>query len=421
MSTRLSRCALAAPLGVLAAAVLGVALVGWAVLGMPGADLRDLVLFLSVSGSGSILIGLAALATAPRLGLGGVRARLMLAHLVVLAIAFANIVMTAWLMFISAHDLGLLAILLTFAAIVALAFAGLTAEQVLRAVHAVAGAARQVAGGQLGIRVAPDGPDELAGLARDFNLMTERLEDAARTRQELEEARRHLFAAISHDLRTPLASIRAMVEAIDDGVVTDAKTTRRYVRTILGEVQRLSGLIDDLFELSRLDAGVLALHVEPGSLRDLVSDTLEALQPQAAEKRLRLHGQVDDTLPPVPMDAARVQRVLFNLVQNAIRHTPPDGTILLEAQEEPDAVRVDVVDSGEGVAPDDLPHIFERFYRGEKARVRGQGGAGLGLAIAKGLVEAHGGRIWAQSVPGRGARFSFVLPKGGLGANGSRA
>jgi two-component system OmpR family sensor kinase/two-component system sensor histidine kinase BaeS len=124
-----------------------------------------------------------------------------------------------------------------------------------------------------------------------------------------------------------------------------------------------------------------------------------------------MRGAVDDSLPPVLMDVARVQRVLFNLVQNAIRHTPSDGTILLAAQEEPDTVRVDVVDSGEGVAPDDLPHIFERFYRGEKSRVRGQGGTGLGLAIARGLVEAHGGRIWAQSVPGRGARFSFVLPK----------
>jgi two-component system, OmpR family, sensor histidine kinase ResE len=121
---------------------------------------------------------------------------------------------------------------------------------------------------------------------------------------------------------------------------------------------------------------------------------------------------VDSDLPPVMMDAARIQRVLYNLVQNAIRHTPPDGTIVLEAQEDAGAVRVDVVDSGEGVPASDLPRIFERFYRGEKSRARGQGGAGLGLAIAKGLIEAHGGRIWAQNLPGRGARFSFVLPKG---------
>jgi signal transduction histidine kinase len=409
--SRLPVSAFAGPIVALAAAIVGASLFGWSVLGMPGSDLLDLVIFLTASGAGSILIGIALMLAAPRLGLGGVRHRLMLAHLAVVAIAFANIVLTAWLMFISPHDLGLLGVLLGFSAVVAVAFAVWTAEELLRSVRAVAAAARQVAGGSLGIRVATTGPDELAGLASDFNVMSQRLEEADRARREMEEARRHLFAAISHDLRTPLASIRAMVEAIDDGVVTDAETTQRYVKTVLGEVNRLSGLIDDLFELSRLDAGVLALHIEPGSLHDLVSDTLEALQVQASEKGLALRGRVDETLPPVLMDVARVQRVLFNLVQNAIRHTPPDGTILLEAQEERDAVRVDVVDSGEGVAPDDLPHIFDRFYRGEKSRVRAQGGAGLGLTIARGLVEAHGGRIWAQSVPGQGARFSFVLPK----------
>jgi signal transduction histidine kinase len=399
------------PVAVLVAAILGVSLFGWLVMGMPGTDVRDLIVFLAASGGGSILVGCALIAAAPRLGLGGVRSRLMLAHLVVLAIAFANITVTALLMFISPHDLGLLGLLLAFSAIVAFAFAGLTAEQVLRAVREIAAAAREMAGGKLGVRVAPAGPDELVGLAHDFNAMSERLEVSDRMRREMEMARRHLFAAISHDLRTPLASIRAMVEAIDDGVVTDAETTQRYVRNVLGEVHRLSGLIDDLFELSRLDAGALTLHVEPGSLHDLVSDTLEAIQVQAAEKGLHLRGAVAEDLPPVMMDVARIQRVLSNLVQNAIRHTPPDGTILLEAAEEQTTVRVDVVDSGEGVAPEDLPHIFERFYRGEKSRVRGQGGTGLGLAIARGLVEAHGGKIWAQSVPGQGARFSFILPK----------
>jgi signal transduction histidine kinase len=409
--SRLPASSYAGPVVALLAAIVGVALFSWAVIGMPGSDLRDLIVFLAASGGGSILVGYALMSAAPRFGLGGVRPRLMLAHLVVLAIAFANITVTAWLMFISAHDLGLLGLLLAFSAIVAVAFAALTAEQMLRTVREIAAAARQVAGGQFGVRVAPDGPDELAGLARDFNVMSERLEEIDRARREMEEARRHLIAAISHDLRTPLASIRAMVEAIDDGVVADAETIQRYIHTVLGEVQRLSGLIDDLFELSRLDAGVLALQMEPGSLHDLVSDMMEALQVQAAEKGLTLQGAIDDSLPPVMMDAARVQRVLYNLVQNAIRHTPPAGTVLLEAREEPDAVRVDIVDSGEGVAPADLPHIFDRFYRGEKSRVRAQGGAGLGLAIARGLVEAHGGRIWAQSAPGQGARFSFVLPK----------
>jgi len=400
---------------VLVVAIIAVALLGWLMLGMPGSDVRDLVLFLLISGGGSMIVGYALIAVAPRIGLGGVRPRLMLAHLVVLAVAFANILMTAWLMFISPHDLGLLGLLLAFSAIVALSVAAMTAEHVLRAVREIASAAREMAGGKLGVRVATVGPDELVELAHDFNVMAERLEMSDRMRREMEDARRHLFAAISHDLRTPLASIRAMVEAINDGVVTDAETTQRYMRTVLSEVQRLSGLIDDLFELSRLDAGALTLHVEMSSLHDLVSDTLEAIQVQAVEKRLHLRGAVAEDLPPVMMDVARVQRVLFNLVQNAISHTPPDGTILLEVQEEPMSVRVDVVDSGEGVSPDDLPHVFERFYRGEKSRVRSQGGTGLGLAIARGLVEAHGGRIWVEIVPGKGARFSFVLPKASAG------
>ena len=198
---------------------------------------------------------------------------------------------------------------------------------------------------------------------------------------------------------------------MNDRVVTDSETIDRYLQAMHGEMGRLSSLIDDLFELSQLDAGALRLHLEPGSLRDLLSDTLESLRPQALARGLRLSGHVDSDLPPVLMDAARIQRVLDNLIQNAIRHTPPQGTIILEAQEEDDTVRVDVVDSGEGVPPSDLPHIFESFYRGEKSRARGQGGAGLGLAIARGIIEAHGGKIWAQNVPGRGSRFSFVLPK----------
>jgi signal transduction histidine kinase len=216
---------------------------------------------------------------------------------------------------------------------------------------------------------------------------------------------------VSHDLRTPLASIRAMIEAVNDGVVTDSQTVDRYLSAVQVEVTRLGSLIDDLFELSRLEAGALRLQLEAGSVRDLLSDTLRVLQPQATQKGLRISGQVDSELPPVVMDSARIQRVLYNLVQNAIRHTPERGVIVLAAQEEDSHVRVDVVDSGEGVAPSDLPHIFDRFYRGEKSRARGMGGTGLGLAIAKGLVEAHGGRIWVQNLPGRGARFSFILPK----------
>ncbi len=381
------------------------------VLRAPAEDVRDLVIFLAGSGGGSLLLGLVAMGTASSLGLDGLRGQLMLAHLLVLVVALANIVVTAWLMFISPHDLALLGILLAFSGVVALALAGSLADRVLGNIRRLGEAARRVAAGHLASRVDMQGIAELDALGRDFNEMAARLEESERSTRELEAARRHLVAAISHDLRTPLASIRAMVEAINDGVVADAETVGRYMRTIQGEAKYLGSLIDDLFELSRLEAGALTLHVEPDSLHDLISDAIEALNAQATAKGLRLRGRVDPGLPPVLMDAARMERVLYNLIQNAIRHTPSDGTVTLGAQEESDAVRVDVIDTGEGVPPDDLPHIFDQFYRGEKSRMRGQAGAGLGLAIAKGLVEAHGGRIWAQNLPEQGTRFSFVLPK----------
>jgi signal transduction histidine kinase len=382
-----------------------------AVLGFPAPDVRLLAVYLAISGVGSLAIGLGVLRLAPAFGFGGLQARIVVVQSVVLLMIFIDISATAWLMFLSAHDLGLLALLLFFSGVVSLGFAGVIAGQISRAVRQLAAAAGEVAGGRLGARVRAEGTDEVAELGRAFNTMAARLDEADRARREMEEARRHLIVAVSHDLRTPIASVRAMVEAMNDRVVTDSETIDRYLQAMHGEMGRLSSLIDDLFELSQLDAGALRLHLEPGSLRDLLSDTLESLRPQALARGLRLSGHVDSDLPPVLMDAARIQRVLDNLIQNAIRHTPPQGTIILEAQDEDDTVRVDVVDSGEGVPPSDLPHIFESFYRGEKSRARGQGGAGLGLAIARGIIEAHGGKIWAQNLPGRGTRFSFVLPK----------
>jgi signal transduction histidine kinase len=204
-----------------------------------------------------------------------------------------------------------------------------------------------------------------------------------------------------------------MVEAINDGVVTDTETVQRYLGTVQAEVGRLSELIDDLFELSRLDAGALELHLSAGSVRDLLSDALEGLQPQAQARGIRLGGSVSADLPPVLMDERRMLRVVYNLVQNALRHTPPDGSVTLGAEELAEAVRIDVLDTGEGIAESDLPRIFERFYRGEKSRTRGPGGAGLGLAIADGIVSAHGGRLWAENRAPQGARFSFTLPKAG--------
>jgi signal transduction histidine kinase len=223
-------------------------------------------------------------------------------------------------------------------------------------------------------------------------------------------ARRDLIAAVSHNLRTPLTSIRAMIEALADGVVTDPATVQRYYATVRTQIENLSSLIDDLFELSQLESGQIQLRLEPVNLNDLVSDVLESMHPQAEAKEVVLAGEFSTDLPPATAEVAKIQRVLYNLVQNAIRHTPAQGSISLATRAVPNGVQIDVADTGEGITSADLPYIFDQFFRGEKSRSRETGGAGLGLAIAKGFVEAHDGKIWVDSEIGHGTRFSFILP-----------
>ena len=313
-------------------------------------------------------------------------------------------------MALEAPNDGLFIVLLVYAATLSLALAYLLASSMTRVLGHIRSGAARIADGDLTTRIEVATRDELAELADDLNAMAARLDSAARHERQMEQSRRELIAAVSHDLRTPLAAIRATIEAILDGVVTDEETVTRYLRTMHQGTKELSSLIDDLFDLSRIDAGALTLAREPVALHDLISDTLGRMQPQAAARTIALDGYVQEGLPAVALDARHVGRVLTNLVDNALRHTPPHGCVEVSARREGDAVRVDVVDTGEGIAADDLPRLFDRFYRGEKSRSREHGGAGLGLAISKGIVEAHGGAIWAERVQPHGARFSFTLP-----------
>jgi len=219
-----------------------------------------------------------------------------------------------------------------------------------------------------------------------------------------------LIAAVSHDLRTPLTSIRAMIEALADGVVSDPDTVQRYYGTIRGQIKNLSALIDDLFELSQLETEHVELNLEPVDLNDLLSDVIETMQAHARAKEISLTGTFSKDLPMIQAEFAKIQRVLYNLVQNAIQHTPAGGSISLTSNITTEGIQVDVTDTGVGIAPEDLPRVFDQFFRGEKSRSRATGGTGLGLAIAKRIVEAHGGRIWVESKVGEGARFSFVMP-----------
>jgi len=305
---------------------------------------------------------------------------------------------------------GLFAVLLVYAAVLSLALFYLLATSMTAALGTIRAAAGRIAEGDLETRVEVETRDELAELAADLNAMAARLGVAARRERAMEQSRRELIAAVSHDLRTPLAAIRATIEAILDGVVTDEETVARYLRTMHDGTRELSRLIDDLFELSRIEAGALTLAPAPTALADLVSEMLERMGPQAAARAVTLTGSAEERLPLAPLDARLIGRVLVNLVDNALRHTPPGGCVEVSVHGDAATVGVTVADTGEGIAPADLPHVFDRFYRGEKSRSREHGGAGLGLAIGRGIVDAHGGAIWAEPAQPRGARITFTLP-----------
>jgi len=325
-------------------------------------------------------------------------------------LVFLNVFITARMMFASQHDLLLATVLLIFATGIAVAMGFFMAETVSMRIQQVSDAARRVAQGHLETRLAVSGQDEVAALAGSFNEMVSQLQAAEQGKQQVEVLRRELVAWAGHDLRTPLTSIRAVLSALADGLVEDEATRLRYLHTAQKDVQDLSHLIDDLFEMAQADAGGLQINLEPGSIGDLISDTLERFSAQAGEGGIRLQGSAAAGVDPVTMDSQRIGRVLSNLVSNAVRHTPSGGFVTLTAMRREGRLLVSVEDTGEGIRPEDLPYVFERFYRGEKSRSRATGGAGLGLAIAKGIVQAHRGEIGIESTVGKGTRVWFSIP-----------
>ncbi len=395
------------------AASLALAIFAASLFGVPSADLPAVAVLLAVAGGGGGLLALLLIRPAVLGRLGGVRAQLVGASLICSLLLLGMLLAGARAMFISGHDLSLLLTMLTFAAALSVGFGLLYAMPLSRRIERVRAGTEQIARGQLGSEVRVEGHDEVARLADDFNRMARALEEAAEREREMEKARRDLVAAVSHDLRTPLASTRALIEALADGVAADPQTESRYLSSASRELEHLSRLVDDLFELARIDAGLLQLSLEEASLHDLISDTISSFQPQADQRGVRLVGEVAGDVDPVLANPSRLQRVLHNLVSNALRHTPADGTVALRATPEGEEVRVEVADTGEGITAEDLPRVFERSFRGEQSRTRAEKddapGAGLGLAIARGLVEAHGGTMDVESDLGRGSRFRFTL------------
>lgn len=377
----------------------------------PSSDLRAMALFLSITALISMFAGYGAyrlgwLSRSPRL-----RWTLLAGYGLATVLTFLNVGYSARRMFASEHDLLLAGVLLLFAGGIAMSLGYFVAAAVTDRIAAVCRAAEAITEGDLTARVPVVGQDEVSHLARTFNLMAERLEEADRQQRELDTLRRDLIAWVGHDLRTPLASTRVIVEALADGVVEDPETAQRYLRTAQRDIQSLTLLIDDLFQLAQMDAGGLHLDCQFHAISELIADTVESFHALAGQRQVALASTVAAGSDPVLVDAQQIGRVLANLVGNAIRHTPAGGSVTLHARPMDGRVQVEVSDTGPGISGEDMPHVFERFYRGEKSRSRDTGGSGLGLAIAKAIVEAHGGVIWVDSQPGQGARFSFSVPR----------
>jgi signal transduction histidine kinase len=313
-------------------------------------------------------------------------------------------------MFLSEHDLWALGVMLVASGSVGVVTALVLGRRVGAASNALVDVARRIGDGDIRHSVPDPGtPQELARLHHELELTSRRLDQARAREQTLDASRRELVAWVSHDLRTPLAGIRAIVEALEDGVVEDPDTVARYYATLRREADRLAELVDDLFELSRAQSGVLELHMERVSLGDLVSDALAGASPVAAAKGVHLQGRLDGPPAELEVSASEVLRALRNILENAIRHTPSDGTVTVEAGRDDAGAFVSVVDTGGGIPEKDLPRIFEVAFRGDAARTPGDAGAGLGLAIARRFVEAHRGDITVRNENG-GCRFTVHLP-----------
>jgi signal transduction histidine kinase len=329
---------------------------------------------------------------------------------VVVATAVGVILVTvlaaAELMFVSNHDALMISAIVIAAALVALRAAQVASAGAVGEAESVRDALRAVGEGEREQRVQAATTAELAEVADAANAMIEQLAEEERRRDAADSARRNLVAAISHDLRTPLAALAVMADAIEDGLVDEA-TLERYLATMHTHITALGSMIDDLFELSRLEAGDLQWSIGQVELADLVDETVAAMQVEAEAKGVAVATEP----PPGPCQARgnpeKLQRVLFNLIQNAIRHTPADGSVTVRAEPAGEWVEVEVADTGEGIPPAERERVLDPFVRGEEAR--SPGGAGLGLAISRAIVEAHNGRMWLADSD-NGTRVRFVIP-----------
>jgi signal transduction histidine kinase len=282
--------------------------------------------------------------------------------------------------------------------LIAMLFALWLSNYISRPLAAMRNAALDIAAGHFDKKVNIKGEDELGQLASAINYMSSEL-------AKLDQMRRDLIANVSHELRTPLSLIRGYSEALKDEVVKDTEQQKQYVDIILDETARLQKLVSDLLDLSQLESGSLSINPHPFSISRCIHEICRRFEAAAAKNQIELTASADDNII-VYADEGRIEQVLYNLIQNAINHTPPQGHIIVSAEKHDGKAFIQVSDTGRGISPDDLPHIFDKFYRGEHNR----NGTGLGLTIARGILTAHGSDIAVKSQPNQSTAFAFYLP-----------
>jgi signal transduction histidine kinase len=394
----MKRAALTLAVAFLGSAVVMLAVGGWAAVG------KTAEIVLPV---GALAVATAAAGDAGRLPLHTLRDRFQLGVGLALAQLLLVLTLAAWLMFVSSEDAWTAVGVLVFAAVIGVS----SASTLLRAVRAdvaqLRGALHAVEQGERDTHLTASSCEELADVSAAANRMVRTLSAEEHARDQAERSRRQVIAAISHDLRTPLTSLRLVAQAIDDGL-PDELTTQRYLETIGANVLTLGTLIDDLFELSQLDMHEVEPSTSAVTLANLADQTLAILRAQADTREVLLQSQITADLPPARANPDMLGRVLLNLLQNAIRNTPPDGTVVISAKQLDHGLQVEVVDTGPGVPEPDQPYIFEPGYRGSDQDARGSG-SGLGLAISRAIIEAHGGQIWLAN-GSQGTRIQLTLP-----------
>jgi len=341
----------------------------------------------------TLLVGLAVAFGLRRLPT--VRLQLVGLALVAVLLPLSVVLFSGWVMFHMGDDVKILAVTAASAS-TAIIVGLLVARPIAGEIAGLRSASASLAGGELTARAPEQGPAELADLARSFNEMAENL-------SRLFDVRRELVAWASHDLRTPISSLQAMLEAVEDGLAEP----ERYLPAMAEQVRTLARLVEDLFELARIDAGSLNLELREAELVTVIEGCIRGLEAEARARNVNVEAYVGDGAR-ARCAPEQVERVLYNLLTNAVRHTPPDGSVAVRLRADPDEILVVVEDTGNGIDPESATRMFDRFWRGDEARQ--SNGAGLGLAIARGLVEAHGGRIWAERRPEGGTRVSFTLP-----------